>query len=112
MLKEERVTEVPQIQEIEAVTQVLRPHTEMKDKPVPDYETQAVERLVEVPHVIISERAVEVPQVQIAEVVRQDLQPIIKEVVREIPRYQVKYTEKVHEVQSQLHQESRNVDVG
>merc|ERR1719401_312770 len=76
------------------MTQVLNPCTEFRDKCVPRYETQAVEKIVEV------------PQVQVVEATRQDIAPVIQEVIKEVPNIQVEYLEKVVEVQSQLVQEA------
>ena len=92
---------------MDVVSQVLKPQTEFRDKPVAAFETQAVERLVDVPQVLIEERVVEVPQYQQVEARIEELQPVIHEVMKEVPRYQVEYVEKVVEVSSQLTQEAR-----
>merc|ERR1712046_392197 len=69
------------------------------------YETQVVEKVVEVPHVLREEVAVEVPQIQTAEVVRQDAVAQTREVVKQIPRVSMQYRERVVEMQEQIRQE-------
>jgi len=73
---------------------------------VPKYETQYIERVVEVPRVQYQERVVEVsqvryqevinvevPQVQYQEIIKQVPKDVIQEVVRLVPRYETRYVE-------------------
>merc|ERR1712216_51790 len=77
----------------------------MGQKQVPTYQTEIVEKVVEVPHVLIEEMAVEVPQIQTAEVLRQDAVAQTREVVKQIPRVSMQYRERVVELKEQIQQE-------
>merc|ERR1711953_1068175 len=72
---------VDQLQPVELLTQVSQPRTEMRDKVVPRFETQVVERAVDVPLVVVQERPVEVPMIQTVEQLRQDPVIVAKEVI-------------------------------
>merc|ERR1712178_207181 len=69
---------------------------------VPNWSTQVVEKVVEVPHVLMEEVPVEVPQIQTAEVVRQDAVAQTREVVKQIPRVSMQYRERVVELREQI----------
>merc|ERR1712070_1072489 len=97
--------EVPEVQTVDVITQVSVPSVEIKQKQVPCWETQVVEKVVEVPHVLREEVAVEVPQVQTAEVLRQDAVAQTKEVVKQIPRVSMQYRERVVELRDQIREE-------
>merc|ERR1711879_549928 len=78
------------------------PTVEIAQKQVATYQTQVVEKVVEVPHVLTEEVAVEVPQIQTAEVVRQDAVAQTREVVKQIPRVSMQYRERVVELREQI----------
>merc|ERR1719491_2431129 len=60
--------------------------------------TEVIEKMQEVPQVLIEEQLVEVPQVQIAEVIRQVQKPVVQAVQKGIPRVQTQVVEKVTQV--------------
>jgi len=97
------------VQIVELATQVLKPHWEHVDKPVPKFTTQVRERVVEVPQVLVEEKIVEIPQANIVEVTREELAPVYQEVVREIPVITMNYVERVVEVQTAAVNESQAV---
>merc|ERR1712194_269451 len=110
-IEEERPLEVPQVLTVEITTQRPNPQyqqiptVELRNKEVICWETQVVEKVVEVPHVLREEVAVEVPQIQTCEVLRQDAVAQTKEVIKQIPRVQMQYRERVVELRDQVRQE-------
>jgi len=104
---QERVVEVPVMQQVDLVVQVPRPEIEYVDKQVPKVTTEAREMVVEVPQVFYEERLQHVPQVQVAEVVKQVAAPQTREVVKQIPKIvETRVIEKVVQVPSTLIQET------
>merc|ERR1719454_931160 len=78
---------------------------QIREKQVATFTTEVVEKLVEVPQVLIEEVPVEVPQIQTAEVLRQDAVAQTKEVVKQIPRVNMQYRERVIEMKEQIREE-------
>merc|ERR1740129_549665 len=101
MLQQERPVEVPEVQYEETITQVLRPHTEFKEKQVPRIEFQVQERVVEVPQVLKEEVVVPVPEVIVAEAIRQMPEPIVQQTQKQIPKIVMEYKERTVEVAPQ-----------
>merc|ERR1719265_130942 len=93
------------------MTQVSMPYVEQVEKAVPRFTTQAVEKIVEVPQVLIEEVPIDVPQVQIAEVIRQEAKAVMQEVIKEVPKAVMKYLEKVVEI-SQVATQDTSLDTG
>jgi len=97
------------------VTQVLKPTVEYVNKEIPFVQTEGVERLVEVPHVLQQETVLEVPEVQVAEAIREVPEQFVQEVARQVPKVSTTYQEKVVEVEFGIQQsdpKSRNLGTG
>eukprot|EP00929_Paragymnodinium_shiwhaense_P082997 TRINITY_DN4402_c0_g1_i1.p1 TRINITY_DN4402_c0_g1~~TRINITY_DN4402_c0_g1_i1.p1 ORF type:complete len:770 (+),score=208.36 TRINITY_DN4402_c0_g1_i1:138-2447(+) len=97
-LNEERAIEVVQVQEVDAVTQVIRPEIHYVDKAVPFVETKPVERIVEVTQApLLEEHPVAVPQIQVVEALRQEPYHQVQTQTRSVPKYHMEYRERVVE---------------
>merc|ERR1719265_695088 len=64
--------------------------------------TEAIEKIQEVPQVLIEEQLVEVPQVQVCESIRQVQAPVIQAVQKGIPKISTQVVEKVQAVPATL----------
>jgi len=85
---------VPEVIQVEFVTQVARIDEQIIDKPVANIRTEVTERIVEVPVNILEERLVEVPQVQTVEVIKQVGIEQYQDVPKHIPKYETKVVER------------------
>merc|ERR1712037_869458 len=90
----ERPVEVPEVNYVDVVTQVLQPRQEYREKQVPRFEVQARERVVEVPQVLRKEVVVPVPEVIVAEAVKQVPEPIVQQAPKQIPKPVMEYVTK------------------
>merc|ERR1712188_345498 len=97
-----RPIEVPMIQTAEAITQVPVPTVQMVEKQIPKVMTEAVEKIQEVPQVLIEEQLVEVTQIQTAEIIRQVQKPVVQAVQKGIPKISTQVVEKVQQVPAVL----------
>merc|ERR1719199_1743026 len=64
--------------------------------------TEAVEKIQEVPQVLVEEQIVEVPQTQTAEIIRQVQKPVVQAVQKGIPKISTQVVEKVQQVPAVL----------
>merc|ERR1712037_133463 len=90
----ERPVEVPEVNYVDVVTQVLQPRQEYREKQVPLIEIQARERVVEVPQVLRKEVVVPVPEVIVAEAIKQMPEPIVQQAPKQIPKPVMEYVTK------------------
>merc|ERR1719262_590564 len=90
------------IQTAEAVTQIPVPEVQYVEKQIPKVMTEAVEKIQEVPQILIEEQLVEVPNVQVAEVIRQVQKAVVQPVQKGIPKIQTQVVEVVQAVPAVL----------
>jgi len=90
------------IQTAEAVTQVPCEQRQYVEKQIPKFMTEAIEKIEEVPQVLVEEMIVEVPQVQTAEVIRQVQKPVVQTVQKGIPVITTQVVEIVQQVPAVL----------
>merc|ERR1719398_219073 len=90
------------IQTAEAITQVPVPTVQIVEKQIPKVMTEAVEKIQEVPQVLIEEQLVEVPQTQVTEIIRQVQKPVVRAVQKGIPKISTQVVEKVQQVPAVL----------
>merc|ERR1719398_577844 len=90
------------IQTAEAITQVPVASVQLVEKQIPKVMTEAVEKIQEVPQVLVEEQLIEVPQVQTAEIIRQVQKPVVQAVQKGIPKISTQVREVVQQVPAVL----------
>jgi len=90
------------IQTCEAITEIPVAQVQIVEKQIPKVMTEVIEKIQEVPQVLIEEQLVEVTQVQTCEVIRQVQKPMVQQVQISIPRITTQVVEKVQAVPATL----------
>jgi len=86
------------IQTCEAITEIPVAQVQIVEKQIPKVMTEVIEKIQEVPQVLIEEQLVEVTQVQTCEVIRQVQKPMVQQVQRSIARVSTQVVERVQNV--------------
>merc|ERR1712129_559011 len=82
----DRRVDVPEVMEVETLTQVAVHETQFIDKHIPRIQVQPVEKTVEIPVHLMREVVQEVPEIQLVEAIVQEFCPSVQEVKKQVPR--------------------------